>query len=130
MRNEAMPLHLSNVAKVLRDAGYEPAKIGSQDGFTVSGDIGAVNVGYVGIDMTPANVGMTLRLYRASLAEFFGARVLGNTVIVTDKCVSPAQYADDEDLASELRSAYQHGGERTHEAWLAVAQRARELLSR
>ena len=55
--------------------------------------------------------------YNAVMTEY-GVRVSAKRAVLTDDA-----------LADELRAAYQSGGERTRESWIAVAKRARELLA-
>lgn len=137
--NERSTPSIDVVAGVLRDAGFRqaiplPNDRGITEGFNVFGDASTICVShYVPCGTSTDNIarraGM-LSAYAEVLSRHFTVKRGDRNIVVSQKQTNVHCVLDDEELAGALRSAYQHGGERTREAWLAVAQRARELLSR
>lgn len=120
------------LAKQFRPAEELPHKRGITEGFDVF--CYPDGVAMVNHYVPPQNaVGIAdevkaawLRRYEAALSAHYSVTWTEGraSLRVTAK---PAELTDDA-LADELRAAYQSGGARTYESWIAVAQRARELL--
>ncbi len=117
------------VKKIL-SARYPEAQGGSVEGFDVYGSDDVFVDHYVIYGDRVAKRAERLPIYAAMLEGSYDVRCICEgtreaRLIVSEK---QSKAVDDDDLADALRTAYQSGGERTREAWLAVAQKARELL--